>query len=68
MNTRPITADDIGKRLLLTDRLTQVGRTEVEVLEMSPSGENVKLHNLEAGTRYWQETDEDVVLEVLPQR
>ena len=60
-----ITRSHIGKRLLLTDRHTRIDRTEVEVLELSPSGKNVKLHNINAGTTYWQEADEDVIVEVL---
>jgi hypothetical protein len=66
MRTRPITKDHVGKRVLLTDRLTGSSRMEAEVLELSPSAENVKLRNLDAGTTFWQEIDEDEVLEVLP--
>lgn len=65
MSTRSITRDDVGKRLLLTDRITEIGRLEVEVLELSPSGENVKLRNLCVGSTFWQRTQDDVVVEEL---
>ena len=35
--------DHVGARLLVTDRLTEVSRDEIEVLEVSPSGSAVKV-------------------------
>ena len=60
-----ITHKHIGTRLLIGSRFTNIGRDEVEVLEISPSRENVKLRNCIAGNEYWSPVDEHRVIEVL---
>lgn len=60
-----ITASHVGKRLLVTDRYTGIPRDEIEVLEVSPSGQHVKLKNLAARTTFWREADQYRIAEVL---
>jgi hypothetical protein len=63
---RQITKDDIEKRLLTTDRHTGIPLTEVEVIEISPSGENIKVRNMCVDTTYWIEKESVRVVEELP--
>lgn len=63
-----IKKEHIGKRLLITDGYTHVDRDEVLVVELSPSGKDVKLKSVDRGNSWWQDNDTwtTVVLEVLP--
>lgn len=63
-----INALHVGKRLLLTDRFTYIPRTEVEVVELSPSGQNVKLKNPVVGTTYWTPVEDHRIVEELPRQ
>ncbi len=65
--SQPIKPHHIGKRLLLTDGYTYIERDEVIVVELSPSGDNVKLRRPHGG-EMWQRNDEweSRVLEELP--
>ena len=62
-----VTPEHIGRRILFTDGLTGSDRVEATVLELSPSGENVKLRHA-SGVETWEENDgwDCRVLEVLP--
>jgi len=66
--SKQITKSHIGKRLLLTDGYTRVEREEVIPIEISPSGEQVKLRSVDRGNTWWQDNDEwtTVILEELP--
>ena len=56
----------IGKRLLLTDRITRIQRNEWTLLEISPNGKVGKFRNELADTRFWTDLDDLVVMDVLP--
>ena len=63
----------IGKRLLLTDRMTRIQRNEWTLLEISPNGEVGKFCNELTDprygyhyTRFWVDLDDFVVIDVLP--
>ena len=56
----------IGKRLLLTDILTRIQRSEWTLLEISPSGKTGKFINELSDCQFWTDLDELVVLDVLP--
>jgi len=56
----------IGKRLLLTDRMTRIQRSEWALLEISPNGKVGKFRNELANTRFWTDLDDLVVMDVLP--
>ena len=56
----------IGKRLLLTDRITRIQRNEWTLLEISPNGEVGKFRNELADTCFWTDLDDFVVMDVLP--
>ena len=56
----------IGKRLLLTDRITQIQRSEWTLLEISPNGKVGKFRNELANTCFWTDLDDLVVVDVLP--
>ena len=68
MSAQIITKEHVGKRLLLTDGYTGRERTEVTVLELSPSLENVKVRYENSGSTAWRKNDiwDCHVLEVLP--
>lgn len=55
-----------GKRLLLTDRITRIKRSEWTLLEISPNGEVGKFRNELADTCFWTDLDDLVVMDVLP--
>jgi hypothetical protein len=61
-----ITSAHLNKRLLICPQITRIGLTEVLVLEISPSGKNVKIHNLITDTKYWQSVEEWVIVDLLP--
>ena len=54
------------KRLLLTDRITRIKRSEWTLLEISPNGKVGKFHNELADTCFWTDLDDLVVMDVLP--
>jgi len=56
----------IGKRLLLTDRITRIQRSEWTLLEISPNGKVGKFRNELADTCFWTDLDDLVVMDVLP--
>jgi len=56
----------IGKRLLLTDRITRIQRSEWTLLEISPNGKVGKFRNELADTSFWNDLDDLVVMDVLP--
>jgi hypothetical protein len=56
----------IGKRLLLTDRITRIQRSEWTLLEISPNGKVGKFRNELADTCFWTDLDHLVVMDVLP--
>jgi len=56
----------IGKRLLLTDRITRIQRNEWTLLEISPNGKVGKFRNELADTCFWNDLDDLVVMDVLP--
>ena len=56
----------IGKRLLLTDRITRIQRNEWTLLEISPNDEVGKFRNELADTCFWTDLDDHVVMDVLP--
>ena len=55
----------IGKRLLLTDRITRIQRSEWTLLEISPNGKVGKFRNELANTCFWTDLDDLVVMDVL---
>jgi hypothetical protein len=55
-----------GKRLLLTDRITRIQRSEWTLLEISPNGKVGKFRNELADTCFWTDLDDLVVMDVLP--
>lgn len=56
----------VGKRLLLTDRITGISRRESTLLEVSPSGKVAKFRNeLATDCVFWKDLDEVELLEVL---
>ncbi len=56
----------IDKRLLLTDRMTRIQRSEWTLLEISPNGKVGKFRNELADTCFWTDLDDLVVMDVLP--
>lgn len=56
----------IGKRLLLTDRITRIQRSEWTLLEISPKKKVGKFRNELADTCFWNDLDDLVVMDVLP--
>jgi hypothetical protein len=56
----------IGKRLLLTDRITRIQRNEWTLLEISLNGKVGKFRNELANTCFWTDLDDLVVMDVLP--
>ncbi len=56
----------IGKRLLLTDRITRIQRSEWTLLEISPNGKVGKFRNELADTSFWNDLDDLFVMDVLP--
>lgn len=68
---REICKDDVGKRLLITDRLSPKVLTEVVVEEFQMNVDQTapacaKLHNTIAGTRYWARVTDYSVVNELP--
>ena len=55
-----------GKRLLLTDMITRIQRSEWTLLEISPNGKVGKFRNELADTCFWNDLDDLVVMDVLP--
>ena len=55
----------IGKRLLLTDRITRIKRSEWTLLEISPNSKVGKFRNELADTCFWTDLDDLVVIDVL---
>ena len=55
--THQIKPHHIGQRLLLTDGYTHMDRKEVVVLELSPSGDDVKVRYA-SGSTGWIDNDE----------
>lgn len=53
------------KRLLLTDRITRIKRSEWTLLEISPNGKVGKFRNELADTCFWTDLDDLVVMDVL---
>lgn len=56
-----------GKRLLLTDMITRIQRSEWTLLEMSPNGKVGKFRNELTNTCFWTDLDDLVVMDVLPE-
>ena len=56
----------IGKRLLLTDRITRIQRNEWTLLELNSNGRIGKFRNELANTCFWTDLDDLVVMDVLP--
>ena len=56
----------IGKRLVLTYRMTRIKRSEWTLLEISPNGKVGKFRNELADTRFWTDLDDLVVMGVFP--
>ena len=56
----------VGKRLLVTDAATRTARNEWKLLEVSPSGRRLKFHNIDADTKFWDDENDVVLLEILP--
>jgi hypothetical protein len=56
MTYRNIQQEDVGRRLLLTDRHTGIPLIEAVVLEVSPNEEAVKIENKASLTCYWEYT------------
>ena len=56
----------IGKRLLLTDRITRIQRNEWTLLELNSNGRIGKFRNELANTCFWTDLDYFVVMDVLP--
>jgi len=56
----------ICKRLLVTDRITRIQRSEWTLLEISPKGKAGKFRNELADTCFWNDLDDLVVMDVLP--
>ena len=56
----------IGKRLLLTDRITRIQRNEWTLLELNSNGRIGKFRNELANTRFWTDLDDFIVMDVLP--
>ena len=56
------------KRLLLTDRITRIKRSEWTLLEISPNSKVGKFRNELADTRFWTDLDDLVVMDVLPDK
>ena len=56
----------IGKRLLLTDRITRIQRNEWTLLELNSNGKVGKFRNELADTCFWTDLDDLVVIDVLP--
>lgn len=54
----------IGKRLLVTDRITGISRNEYKLVEIAPSGKRAKFDN--GHNTFWTDLDELELLEVLP--
>ena len=57
----------IGKRLLLTDRITRIQRNEWTLLELNSNGRIGKFRNELANTCFWTDLDDLVVMDVLPE-
>ncbi len=55
-----------GKRLLLTDMITRIQRSEWTLLEISPNGKVGKFRNELADACFWTDLDDLVVMDVLP--
>lgn len=55
-NSRVFTKADVGQRWITTDGYTSSSRDEVVVVEVSPSGKNVKL-KFTSGYEGWEEND-----------
>ena len=62
-----ITSKHLHRRLLLTDK-HQVSRIEATVLELSPSGEQVKLRNNIANAVFWCPVSDYLIVEELAPR
>lgn len=56
----------VGKRLLITGKITKIPRNEWTMLEISPSGMVAKFRNETANCQFWTDLDELMVMEVLP--
>lgn len=56
----------VGKRLLLTEKMTRIPRNEWTLLEISPSGKTAKFRNEIAVCQFWTDLDELMVMDVLP--
>lgn len=52
---QPINRGHIGCRLLVTDGWTGIERTEIVVLELTPSGRYVKIKS--GDQTYWEDND-----------
>lgn len=58
--------DHIGKRLLVTDRITHIARNEWTLLEISPNGKVAKFRNELADCLFWNDLDDLLVVDILP--
>ena len=56
----------IGKRLLLTDRMTHISRNEWTLLEIAPNGKIAKFKNELYPCNFWTDLESQVLLDVLP--
>lgn len=64
---KTVKACHVGKHLLINDGSTDSDRNEVVVVELSPSGEYVKLRSAASDASFWEMNDEwkIKILEVL---
>lgn len=56
----------LGRRLLVTDKMTDVSRSEWTLLEISPSGQCGKFKNEIIGNTFWEDLEGHEILEILP--